>query len=80
MDHIECVTFLVPGQSCVHLAASAGHIEALQALIYFGADVNAKVRRQLLLLIKRMTDEMNDEIDPFNQIKNNAAVIFILDN
>ncbi|CAH2107932.1 unnamed protein product [Euphydryas editha] len=30
------------GQSCVHLAANAGHIETLQRLVYFGADINAR--------------------------------------
>ncbi|XP_026501384.1 NF-kappa-B inhibitor cactus-like [Vanessa tameamea] len=30
------------GQTCVHLAATAGHIESLQVLVYFGADINAR--------------------------------------
>lgn len=36
----------VTGQACVHLAASAGHQEALQTLVYYGADINAVVSTQ----------------------------------
>lgn len=33
----------VPGQMCVHVAAAKGHLEAIQTLVYFGADINARV-------------------------------------
>ncbi|KAJ0175529.1 hypothetical protein K1T71_008688 [Dendrolimus kikuchii] len=29
------------GQACVHIAASAGHVETLQSLVYYGADINS---------------------------------------
>lgn len=29
------------GQACVHLAASSGHLETLQTLVFYGADINA---------------------------------------
>ncbi|XP_038215104.1 NF-kappa-B inhibitor cactus-like [Zerene cesonia] len=29
------------GQTCVHLAASAGHVKLIQMLVYYGADINA---------------------------------------
>lgn len=34
---------IVPGQTCVHLAASAGRVELLQMLVFYGADINARV-------------------------------------
>ncbi|RVE47505.1 hypothetical protein evm_007822 [Chilo suppressalis] len=30
------------GQTCVHVAANAGHLKTLQTLVYYGADINAK--------------------------------------
>ncbi|CAH2236535.1 NF-kappa-B inhibitor cactus-like [Pararge aegeria] len=30
------------GQTCVHLAASAGRVELLQMLVFYGADINAR--------------------------------------
>ncbi|XP_045768886.1 NF-kappa-B inhibitor cactus [Maniola jurtina] len=30
------------GQSCVHLAATAGRVELLQMLVFYGADINAR--------------------------------------
>lgn len=39
----SCVNDLVTGQACVHLAASAGRVELLKRLVYYGADINAKV-------------------------------------
>lgn len=33
----------VSGQACVHVAASSGYLEALQTLVYYKADINARV-------------------------------------
>ncbi|CAG9785377.1 unnamed protein product [Diatraea saccharalis] len=33
---------LTTRQTCVHLAATAGHIKTLQTLVYYGADINAR--------------------------------------
>lgn len=30
------------GQACVHVAASSGHVETLQTLVYYGADINSQ--------------------------------------
>lgn len=38
---------IVPGQTCVHLAASAGRVELLQMLVFYGADINARVSNNL---------------------------------
>lgn len=34
---------VVAGQMCVHLAAAAGHVDTLNTLAYYGADLNATV-------------------------------------
>nr|CAD7263772.1 unnamed protein product [Timema shepardi] len=31
------------GQMCVHLAALGGHVEVLRHLVWFGANINARV-------------------------------------
>ncbi|GBP60450.1 NF-kappa-B inhibitor cactus [Eumeta japonica] len=32
----------ISGQTCVHLAAMAGHLDVLQTLVFYGADINAR--------------------------------------
>lgn len=37
------IKLIVTGQTAVHVAATSGHIQSLQTLVYYGANVNARV-------------------------------------
>lgn len=41
--------FLFSGQMCVHLAAIGGHVDVLRHLIWFGANINARVSIAVVL-------------------------------
>ncbi|OWR49228.1 cactus [Danaus plexippus plexippus] len=44
-DHQRAIIHVPPSttrQMCVHVAAAKGHLEAIQTLVYFGADINAR--------------------------------------
>lgn len=62
------------GQACVHLATSAGHLVALQTLVFYGADIKAKenlagwtalhiaARRGDVRIVKYLRERYGDEV------------------
>lgn len=43
--NFKCKNYVVvfAGQMCVHLAAIGGHVDVLRHLVWFGANINARV-------------------------------------
>lgn len=76
--YCSCIV-IVAGQMCVHLAAIGGHVDVLRHLMWFGANINARVSISAVLRFDAITGMRQYEfiVWSLHQLVNETAIHFL---